>query len=82
MVVASMNNQINETINETPHYVLFGEDKILPYQLLRGKSQPVNNVNDYCKVRTKDFQLIYQRIKEELTASKESMVEKANFISV
>ena len=78
MVSASMNSQINESINETPHYVLFGEDKSLPYQLLRDDPQPVYNAEDYCKVRTKDFQLIYRCIKKELTAYKEEMIKKAN----
>ncbi len=49
-----------------PHYVIFGGDKILPYDLLKANPAPVYNEDDYIKGRINKFQVIYQRVKEHM----------------
>ncbi len=50
-VTCALNTQINSTTGETPHYMLFGEDKILPYSLLESEPRLVYNYDDFILTR-------------------------------
>ncbi len=61
-VTCALNTQINSATGETPHYILFGEIKNLPYSLLESKPRQVYNYDDFILTRIKKFKEIYQRI--------------------
>ena len=46
-VACSLNTAIHSTIKESPHYVLFGQDKRLPHEFLLSTPRPVYNFDDY-----------------------------------
>ncbi|KAK4321769.1 hypothetical protein Pmani_007398 [Petrolisthes manimaculis] len=73
-VMASLNSTINKSISETPHYILFAQDKRLPYELLAKKPNPVYNMDDFVKTNVHTFQQIHQRIQHSLALSKADML--------
>ncbi|MPC13346.1 hypothetical protein E2C01_006078 [Portunus trituberculatus] len=46
-VAAYINGSVCESTRKTSHYILYGVDKKLPYDLLAGPSKPVYNTDDY-----------------------------------
>lgn len=38
-----------------PHFVVFGQDKRLPYSLLLQKAEPIYYFDDYVRLRVSDF---------------------------
>ena len=75
-VKCALNSQINSATGETPHYIIFGEDKTLPYELLNSNPRPVYNEDDYIKNRVNQFQVIYQRVKNHMSKYSEQMREQ------
>ncbi|KAK4322805.1 hypothetical protein Pmani_006471 [Petrolisthes manimaculis] len=73
-VMASLNSTINKSISETPHYILFVQDKRLPYELLAKKPNPVYNMDEFVKTNVHTFQQIHQRIQHSLALSKADML--------
>lgn len=65
-VQCSLNNQINASTGETPHYIMFAQEKELPYDLLNSQPQPIYNLDDYMKVKINKFQQIHQRISSHM----------------
>ncbi len=61
-----MNTQINSATGETPHYILFGEDKSLPYSLLKSEPRQVYNYDDFILTRINKFKEIYQRVRDHM----------------
>ncbi len=51
----ALNTQINSITGETPHYILFGEDKVLPYSLLESEPRQLYNYGDYILTRINKF---------------------------
>ena len=68
-IAASVNSSYNSSINESPHFVIFGEDKRLPYDMLLSKPQPLYNVENFAKVLVTSFQRIHQSVKTRLQSS-------------
>ena len=66
LVTCSLNTQINSATGETPHYIIFGVDKVLPYSLLESKSSPIYNYDDYILTRINKFKEIYQRVRDHM----------------
>ncbi len=75
-VMASLNSSLHTTTGDTPHFVAFGVDKNLPYNILIQKEDPVYNFDDTVKLRTRDFQRIYKHVHSNITDSKISMNEQ------
>ncbi len=46
-VAASLNSSVNESTGKAPHYILYGAEKRLPYDLLTSPQQPVYNTDNY-----------------------------------
>ena len=65
-VKCALNTQINTATGETPHYIIFGEDKTLPYDLLTSEPKTVYNADDYINVRVQKFQVIHQRVRNHM----------------
>ncbi len=40
-VKCALNAQVNAATGESPHYIIFGEDKLLPYELLNAEPRPI-----------------------------------------
>ncbi|XP_076058587.1 uncharacterized protein LOC143035606 [Oratosquilla oratoria] len=59
MIRASMNCAINRSISESPHFVLFGSDKKLPYDFTSDLC-PIYNFNDYVKVKIQNFNTLQE----------------------
>ncbi len=54
-VAASINSSVCESTGKSPHFILFGVDKRLPYDLLTGTHSPIYNAEDYVKCHLKIF---------------------------
>ncbi len=70
-VAASLNSSLHASIGDTPHFVMFGQDKRLPYSLLLTKEEPIYNYDDYVRVRVSDFQKTYKRVTDNIAMSRE-----------
>ncbi|KAG0714498.1 hypothetical protein GWK47_014020 [Chionoecetes opilio] len=68
-VAASINSSYNESINETPHFILFGVDKRLPYDMLLAKPQPLYVPENFAKVQITSVQRIHQTLRAHLRSS-------------
>lgn len=75
-IACSINTAIHSTINESPHFVLFGTDQRLPYEFLHTAPLPVYDFDDYVKCCLTDFQSIHQSIHDRLSASQTDMLRK------
>ena len=75
-VACSLNSAIHSSCNESPHFILYGTDKRLPYEFLSSRPRPLYNLDDYVRTRLADFQRIHQFIHDRLTASQEEMLRK------
>ena len=73
-VGACLNNSVWESTGKTPHYILFGEDKVLPYDLMATSTKPVYNIDNYTEQHSKVFAKIYKSVRERLQASRTEMM--------
>ena len=65
-------------MGKTPHYVIYGVDKIMPYELLLQPQQPLYNMDQYHEVQMRVFRDIHNQVRENLEASRGEMIAKAN----
>ncbi len=70
-VAASLNSSLNASIGDTPHFVVFGQDKRLPYPLLLAKEESIYNYDDYIRDQMSDFQKTYKRVTDNIPMSRE-----------
>ncbi len=70
-VAASLNSSLHVSIGDTSHFVVFGQDKRLPYSFLLAKEEPIYNYDDYVRVRVSDFQKTYKRVTDNIAMSRE-----------
>ncbi len=75
-VMASLNSALHTSIGDTPHYIIFGQDKKLPNSILLQKEEPLYNFDDYVRVRTRDFQRIDKQVQLNIGDSKQIMNEQ------
>lgn len=54
-------------------FLVFGQDRTLPYSLLLQKAEPIYNSIDYVRLRVADIQNIYKRLQQNIVESKENM---------
>ena len=62
----------------TPHYILYGKDKILPYESLNTQPNPVYNEDDFIKNMINRFQMIHQRIRSHMATYTQSVKKQHN----
>ena len=77
-VAASINSSINSSTGKSPYYILYGYDKVLPYDILCQKTNPVYNSDDYAKTQMSVFQNIHKEVRNQLSASRAEMIYKQN----
>ncbi len=71
-VSASINGSVNSF---TPHYIVFGHDKRLSYDVLLQPRLPLYNLDDYSKLQLHCFQTIHASVRK-LKASREEMLQR------
>ncbi len=47
MVKGALNTQVSSVTGESPHYIIFGEDKSLQYEVLNAEPHLIYNYDDY-----------------------------------
>ncbi len=72
-VAASINSRVCESTGQSPHYIIFGFEKRLPYDLLSSSHSRVYNVDDYAKSQLKVFSDIHSNVRERLQETSEAM---------
>ena len=75
-VAASINGSVNSLTGKTPHYIIYGTEKPLPYDVLLQSLTPVYSLDDYAKQQLHAFQRVHQSVRERLKASREEMIRK------
>ncbi len=68
-VAGSINSSLCESTGKSPHFIIFGVEKRLPYDLLTSSQPPVNDYEDYSKVQLKIFGNIHKQVKDNLLQS-------------
>ena len=76
LVACSLNTSIHSSINDSPHFVLFGTDKRLPHEFLSSAPRPLYCFEDYVRHRLYAFQRIHASVRDNLSDSQESMLRK------
>ncbi len=80
-VKCALNSQVNSATGESPHYMISGEDKLLPYDLLSAEPQPVYNYDDYIATNVNKFQLIHSRVRDHMKIYKEDLIKRRHKIA-
>nr|XP_045605968.1 uncharacterized protein LOC123763064 [Procambarus clarkii] len=62
----------------TPHFVLFGTDMRFPNAIISSLPAPLYNYDDYVKVKRRDTQLVFQRVKEPLSKASDEFTRLQN----
>ena len=75
-VAASINGSVNASTGKTPHYIIYGTEKRLPYDLLLQPRVPVYSIEDYAKNQLKAFQIIHESVRRNLQASRTEMIQR------
>ncbi len=75
-MAASINGSVNGSTGKTPHYIIFGCDKRLPYDLLAQRPVPVYPVDDYAKKQLNVFTSIHTSVRENLQAPRAEMMHR------
>ncbi len=68
-VAASLNSPVSDSTGKSPHYILFGLEKRLPYDLLTSPHQPVYNTDNYTQQQLQVFGKIHPSVRSKLKAS-------------
>ncbi len=76
LVTCSLNSAVHSSINESPHFIMYGTDMTLPHELLSSVPRPLYNVDDYVRNRVSVFQRIYTSVRDKLADSQQSMLRK------
>ncbi len=75
-VADSINSSVSPSTGKTLHYILYGSDKRLPYDLLLHSPTLLHSPDDYSKLQLHCFQTIHNSVREKLKASREEMLRK------
>ncbi len=72
----SINGSANSSTGKTPHYILYGFEKRLPYDVLVTSLVPLYSLDDYSKLQVHCFQTLHNSVREKFKASREEMIRK------
>ncbi len=65
-VAASINSSVCESTGQSPHFIVFGVEKRLPYDLLGSSQPPVYDFEDYAKIQLKVFADVHTQVRNRL----------------
>ncbi len=68
-VAASINSSLYESTGQSPHFIIFGVEKRLPYDRLTSPQPPVYDYEDSSKVQLQIFGNIHKQVKDKLLQS-------------
>ncbi len=63
-VAASINDSVNSFTGKTPHYIVFGEEKRLLYDILLAQRVPVYSADDNTQSHFCTFQTIHASVRQ------------------
>ncbi len=66
-------SRVCEFTRQSPHYIIFGVEKRLPYDLLSSSHSRVYNVDGCAKCQLKVFSDIHSNVREKLQETSEAM---------
>ena len=75
-VAACINGSVNASTGKTPHYVIFGSEKRLPYDLLVQPRRPVYSLDDYSQNQLRALQMIHDSVRHNLQESRNEMLHR------
>ena len=75
-VAACINGSLNTSVGKTPHYIVYGSDKRLPYDILTQSRIPIYSVEDYSQYQLRALQVIHDSVRSKLQASRTEMLQK------
>ncbi len=73
-VAAYRNSSVNDSTGKSSHYILFGVEKWLPYDLLTSSQQPVYTTDNYTQQQLHAFGKIHSSERSKLKATKTEMM--------
>ncbi len=74
--VAAINASVCKSTGQSPHYIVFGSPKRLPYDLLSSKQPPLYDPEDYAKIQFHNFSKIYHEVTEKLKSTSDMRTAK------
>ena len=75
-VAACINSSVCESTEYSPHFIVYGQELRLPYDILTTKARPVYNMDDYTKWHMKLFSDIHHKVTQNLVKSKAALCAK------
>ena len=75
-VAACINGSVNASTGKTPYYVVYGEEKRQPYDLLVQPRKPLYNADDYDTLHLHALKEIHAAVRERLQASRSEMLQR------
>ncbi len=73
-MAASLNSSVNDSKGKSPHYILFGVEKRLPYDLLTRPQQSVYNTDNNTQQQLHVFGKTHSSVRSKLKATKKEMM--------
>ncbi len=73
-IAASINASVNDSTGKSPHYILYGVEKRLPYDLLTKPKQPIYNIDKYKQQQIYNFSNIHSEVRSQLKVTKAEML--------
>ncbi len=74
-VAATINATVYESTGQSPHYIVFGSLKRLPYDL-SSRQPPVYDLDDYAKIQRNNFSKIHHEVTEKLKSTSDLRTAK------
>ncbi len=65
-IAKSISSSVNVSTGKSPHFILFGVEQRLTYDLLISSTQPVYNIDRYAQQRIHVFSKIHSSVRQEL----------------
>ena len=81
-IQAAINNYFHSSLGDIPHFILYGEDRRLPYELLEQHPTPVYGDGDYVRLAIARKQEAYRAAKEHLTIRRDKILEAQHKLSL
>ncbi len=75
-VAATINASVCESTGQSPHYIVFGSPKRLPYDLLSSQQPPVYDPEDYTNIQLHNFSKIHCKVTQKLQSKSDMKTAK------